>query len=61
MLNLQFFFSDVAQGNFSEEMDMSAEIPIQKEKSAAGKDHIPLRPELSSTGKILLWTNYYFQ
>lgn len=48
MLSSLLLFTDVAQGNFSEEIVAQPDVPTRKEGPAAGKDQDPLRPELSS-------------
>lgn len=50
-----FVFSDVAQGNFSEESLVPLEPPIQKNGSTMKDHQDPLRPELPST----IITKYY--
>jgi len=55
-----FVFSDVAQGNFSEESVMPLEPPIQKNGSTMKDHQDPLRPELPSTTimKYYIINNY---
>lgn len=56
LISVCLYFSDVAQGNFSEESVVPPEPPIQKDGTAIKDHQDPLRPELPS----MKTTNYYY-